>query len=151
MDSQIKKAFEESKYGDKEERYEAYLYLLKVTESKVDWAYEVWDQLIEDLTHKDNHQRSRAAQYITRLAKSDPEERMPQDFPKIWKVTYDEKFVTARHTLQSLWHVGIAGAKQKDLVMSHLKDRFVNGIDEKHYTLIRSDVLKNRSEEHTSE
>ncbi|WP_198153538.1 hypothetical protein [Thalassobacillus sp. C254] len=97
MDSQLKLEFEKSKSGDKNERYEAYLYILKVTDQKVDWAYEVWDQLLEDLTHKDSHQRSRAAQYLANLAISDPEMRIMKDFPKLWKVTYDEKFVTSRH------------------------------------------------------
>ena len=53
MDSQIKKELERSKSKDKEERYQAYCNILKATEQKVDWAYEVWDQLVEDLSHKD--------------------------------------------------------------------------------------------------
>ena len=95
MDSQIKLAFERSKSGDKDERYEAYQNILNATDQQVDWAYEVWNQLLEDLTHKDNHQRSRAAQYLANLAKSDPEMRIMKDFPKLWEVTKDEKFVTA--------------------------------------------------------
>ncbi|MEY8292888.1 hypothetical protein AAK882_09620 [Carnobacteriaceae bacterium 52-44] len=41
MNNQIKKEFEKSKYGNNEERYESYLNILKLTEQKVDWAYEV--------------------------------------------------------------------------------------------------------------
>ena len=59
MDTQIKLAFEKSKSGDKDERYEAYQKNLNATDQQVNWAYEVWNQLIEDLTNKDNHQRSR--------------------------------------------------------------------------------------------
>ena len=102
MDSKMKRKFEKSKSQDKEERYESYLNILEATEHQVDWAYEVWDQLIEDLSDSDNHQRSRAAQYLPNLAKSDPEQRMINDFPKVWEVTYDKKFVTARHSLQSI-------------------------------------------------
>ena len=118
MDNQIKLAFEKSKSGDKDERYEAYQNILNATDQQVDWAYEVWNQLIEDLTHKDNHQRSRAAQYLANLAKSDPEMRIMKDFPKLWKVTKDEKFVTARHSLQSIWKVGIAGKPKKKWLWS---------------------------------
>ncbi|WP_042221849.1 hypothetical protein [Oceanobacillus manasiensis] len=142
MDSQMELAFEKSKSGDKEERYEAYQTILEATDQKVDWAYEVWDQLLEDLTHKDNHQRSRAAQYLANLAKSDPETRMMNDFPMLWVVTKDEKFVTARHSLQSIWKVGIAGTPQKEMVMEYLVDRF-KGTGEKNYTLIRNDILQN--------
>ncbi|MCP3763900.1 hypothetical protein NLX67_16135 [Domibacillus sp. A3M-37] len=143
MDSQMKKEFEKSKSKNKEERYEAYLNILEATEQKVDWAYEVWDQLLEDLTHKDNHQRSRAAQYLANLAISDPEKRMMKDFPRLWEVTKDEKFVTARHSLQSIWKVGLAGTEQKELVMEYMVDRFKDGTDEKNYTLIRCDIIQN--------
>ncbi|MDL4839901.1 hypothetical protein [Aquibacillus rhizosphaerae] len=143
MNSKIKLEFEKSKSGDKNERYESYQYILKVTDHKVDWVYEVWDQLLEDLTHKDNHQRSRAAQYLANLAISDPEMRIMKDFPKLWEVTKDEKFVTARHSLQSIWKVGIAGTTQKEMVMDYMVARFKNGTDKKNYTLIRNDILQN--------
>ncbi|RKL65386.1 hypothetical protein CR203_20780 [Salipaludibacillus neizhouensis] len=143
MDSTMKKEFERSKSKDKVERYEAYHNILKATEQEVDWAYEIWEQLLEDLTHKDNHQRSRAAQYLANLAISDPEKRMIKDFPRLWEVTKDEKFVTARHCLQSIWKVGLAGTAQKEMVMEYMVDRFENGTDEKNYTLIRSDILQN--------
>ncbi|TYR73163.1 hypothetical protein FZC79_19875 [Rossellomorea vietnamensis] len=143
MDSQIEKEFEKSKSGDKEERYEAFHTILNITDQKVDWAYEVLDQLLEDLTHKDNHQRSRAAQYLANLAKSDPEMRIMKDFSKLWQVTKDEKFVTARHSLQSIWKVGIAGPPQKEMVMKAMEDRFRRGTDEKNFTLIRNDILQN--------
>ncbi|MRH41554.1 hypothetical protein GH741_02560 [Aquibacillus halophilus] len=143
MDSKMESEFEKSKSGDKDERYEAYQNILNVTNQKVDWAYEIWDQLLEDLSHKDNHQRSRAAQYLANLAKSDPEMRIIKDFPKLWEVTYDEKFVTARHSLQSIWKVGISGTPQKEMVMEYMVERFKNGTDKKNFTLIRNDILHN--------
>ncbi|MBG9656486.1 hypothetical protein [Cytobacillus firmus] len=143
MDSQLKLEFQKSKSGDKDERNEAYQHILKAADQEVDWAYEVWDQLLEDLTHNDNHQRSRAAQYLANLAKSDPEMRIMRDFPKLWEVTKDEKFVTARHSLQSIWKVGISGTLQKEMVMEVMAERFINGTDEKNYTLIRYDILQN--------
>ena len=68
MDEEIKKAFEKSKSGTKDEQYEAYLDILEITDQEVDWAYEVWEQLLEDLSHTNNHQRSRAAQYLANLS-----------------------------------------------------------------------------------
>lgn len=59
-----------------------------------------------------------------------------------WKMTYDPKFVTARHSLQAIWRVGLAGEEQKQLVLNHFIDRFQAGADEKHYTLIRFDMIQ---------
>lgn len=142
MDEGMEAAFEQSKNGSKEEKYDSYVLIMKATEEKVDWAYEVWDELVEGLTDKDNHQRSRSAQYLAHLAISDPEKRMLSDFPKLWAVTYDSHFVTTRHTLQAIWRVGLAGEEQLELVMNHLEQRFRNGTDEKNYTLIRNDIIQ---------
>ena len=143
MNDTIKTLFENAKSKDKQVSYEAYQSILKETEQEVDWAYEVWDQLIADLADKDNHQRSRAAQYLAHLAKSDPENRMLMAFPNLWNVTKDEKFVTARHSLQSIWKVALAGQEQKEIVIQHFAYRFQNCEDEKNYTLIRSDIIQN--------
>jgi len=89
----------------------------------VNWAYEAWDQLIERLRHKDNHVRAISAQILANLAKSDPKNRMQKDFPALMAVTKDEKFVTARHTLQSIWKVGRETKMQKTVVEA-LADRF---------------------------
>lgn len=142
MDSAIQKQFTNLEAKDKQVQYEAYKNILEATDREVDWAYEVWDQLKENLSQSDPHQRSRAAQFLANLAISDPENRMLRDFPTLWEVTKDEKFVTARHSLQSIWKVGRAGPEQKKLVTSHLIDRFHNCEVEKNHTLIRSDILQ---------
>ena len=142
MDATIKQQFENSQSKDKDLMYESYQNIMAATEQEVDWAYEVWDDLLERLSYKDNHQRSRAAQYLANLAKSDPEKRMLTDFPRLWKVTKDEKFVTARHSLQAIWKVGLAGPEQKQMVIDHLAERFRNCEDEKNFTMIRGDIIQ---------
>ncbi|WP_017728893.1 hypothetical protein [Halalkalibacterium ligniniphilum] len=142
MDSTIQSHFNNLQSKDRNVQYEAYKRILAATEEKVDWAYDVWDQLTADLTDADNHRRSRAAQFLCRLAKSDPEKRMIKDFPAIWKVTYDEKFVTARHSLQSIWKIGLAGSEQKEMIIKSLVERFKNCVHEKNYTLIRFDIIQ---------
>ena len=142
MDRLTQSYFENLHAEDKDKQYEAFNHIIAAINEKVDWSYEVWDQLKANLTHPDNHQRSRAAQFLCGLAKSDPEKRMLTDFPAVWEVTYDKKFVTARHTLQSLWKIGLAGKEQKEMVIKSLADRFIKGVDEKNYTLIRFDMLQ---------
>lgn len=142
MDAQVQSYFEDLESKDKGIQYEAYKNLLTVTEKEVKWAYEVWDQLLQDLTNRDNHKRSRAAQFLANLAISDLEKRMLNDFPKLWEVTKDPKFVTARHSLQSIWRIGLAGDEQQNLVINNFTDRFINCVDEKNYTLIRYDIIQ---------
>lgn len=80
----------------------AYRAILAAADTPADWAYEVWDDVVAHLSAKDNHDRSIAAQVLCRLAKSDPDGRMRADFPALIDATRDERFVTARHSLQAL-------------------------------------------------
>ena len=121
---------------------EAFTYILQVTDYPVDWAYEAWDDLVKDLCHKDNRVRAIAAQVLCNLAKSDPKERMLKDLPALLAVTKDERFVTARHTMQALWKIGAAGKKQQKKLVDGLAARFAECIAEKNCTLIRYDILE---------
>lgn len=126
---------------DREVAYQALVGLFKMAEKPVEWAYEVWDQLLDDLTHRDGHRRAFSAQMLTRLAISDPDGRMMKDFPAVAAVMRDEKTVTARHTLQSLWRVGLAGPAQMAMVVEALEKRFQECAQEKNGTLVRTDVV----------
>ncbi len=127
---------------DRQLQNDAFTAILKVTDKPVDWAYEVWDELLANLTHKDNHNRAIAAQVLCNLAKSDPKNRMPKDFDRLLAVTKDERFVTARHCMQALWKVGMAGKKQQKVYREGLENRFRECITEKNCTLIRYDILQ---------
>lgn len=56
-------------------------------------------------------------------------------------MTKDERFVTARHCLQSLWKVGVAGQRQRDASVKGLVLRFKECAEEKNCTLIRYNIL----------
>ncbi len=115
--------------------------LLKATDSPVDWAYEVWDDLLRTLVDGDNRQRAIAAQVLSNLAKSDSQRRMRKDLAALLRVTKDERFVTARHCLQSLWKVGVAGEPQRKVLLKGLAARFKECTAERNCTLIRYDIL----------
>ena len=83
----------------------------------------------------------RAAPVYHRRLRSRQRNQMLHDFPTLWDVTKDSKFVTARHALQSIWKVGLAGPEQREIVLNYFYNRFKNGINEKHYTLIRYDMI----------
>lgn len=127
---------------NKDLQNKAYFSILEATDGPVDWAYDVWDKMLEGLTHKDNHVRAISAQVLSNLAKSDPKNRMVKDFEKLLEVTKDDRFVTARHCLQSLWKVGVAGKQQQKVYVDGLERRFKECITEKNCTLIRHDILQ---------
>jgi hypothetical protein len=125
----------------KDSQNRAFEGLMKATEIPVAWAYEVWDDLLLTLRDGDNRQRSIAAQVLSNLAKSDPEQRMSKDLADLLGVTKDEHFVTARHCLQSLWKVGIVGEPQRSALLKGLALRFEECASEKNCTLIRYDIV----------
>jgi len=55
---------------NRDKQNQAYYYILAATDKPVDWAYEVWDELLANLSHKDNHNRAIAAQVLSNLAKA---------------------------------------------------------------------------------
>ena len=141
MDGKTRKHIDHLRSEDRDLQNHAFSYILRETEMPVDWAYEIWDELVAGLRHKDNHVRAISAQVLANLAKSDPKNRMKKDFPALMAVTGDEKFVTARHTLQSIWKVGREKKMQKTVVDA-LADWFKNCIIHKNCTLIRYDIIQ---------
>ncbi len=127
---------------DREIQHTAFIKIIAMTEIPVDWAYEVWDEMVQSLSHKNNRRRAIAAQVLCNLAKSDPQKRMRKDFEGLIAVTKDERFVTARHCLQALWKVGAAGSEQQQMVLDGLEVRFSECLDEKNCTLIRFDIIQ---------
>ena len=142
MDQTVRTHLNNLRSQDRQLQNEAFTFILAQTEKPVDWAYEAWDELVRGLKDKDNHIRAISAQVLSNLAKSDPEGRMLKDFDALLNVTKDERFVTARHTLQSLWKVGAAGKQQEQMLLKGLETRFHECIAEKNCTLIRFDIIQ---------
>ena len=142
MDEAIKAHMANIQSGDRVVQGEAFRSLMEVTDGPVDWAYEVWDDLLGALKHRDNHLRAIAAQVLCNLARSDPEGRMLEDFEALLAVTRDDRFVTARHCLLSLWKIGAAGRRQKTMLVGGLAGRFADCAAEKNCTLIRYDIIQ---------
>jgi hypothetical protein len=143
MDKNTSKILDDLRSDDKDLRYKAFSSIIAITDHPVDWAYQVWDEMLANLKHKDNHVRAIAAQLLCNLAKSDPDNRMLNNFGALLVVTRDERFVTARHTLQALWKVGLAGVHQRRLLLEGLELRYRECITEKNCTLIRFDIIQN--------
>ncbi len=140
MNAAVRKHLDNVRADDTDVQNGAFLALMTATENRVDWAYEAWDELLEMLTDKDNHVRAIGAQVLCNLAISDPKGRMLRDLEKLLQVTRDERFVTARHTFQAIWKVGLAGPKQRKMLLEGLGKRFKECDRERNTTLIRYDI-----------
>ena len=127
---------------DDEVQGKAFQHILALTSEPVGWAYVVWDDLLKRLTDRNNRSRSIAAQVLCNLAKSDPSKRLMRDFPALFAVTKDERFVTARHCLQSLWKVGCVGKEHQEILVSALERYFSECVTHKNSTLIRYDIIE---------
>ena len=73
MDASLRTSLNNIRSDDRALQIKAFSELLEETEKPVEWAYEVWDELLEELTHKDNRVRAISAQVLVNLAKSDPD------------------------------------------------------------------------------
>ena len=127
---------------DRMRQGEAFRQILELTSEPVDWAYDVWDEVLEQLTDKNNRNRSIAAQVLCNLAKSDPSQKMLRDFPALFDVVNDERFVSARHALQALWKVGCISKKHQEILVAALEKRFWDCVTHKNCTLIRYDIIE---------
>lgn len=118
MDAETKMLVQLADEEDWETRNKAVLLLIEAVNRKVDWAYEVWDKLVDDLSSSNMELRLRAGQLLSYLAISDSEQRILEIFPEIWDITYDLDYESSLDLFQSTWKIGLAGAEQKNTISS---------------------------------
>jgi HEAT repeat protein len=141
MDPDLRRSLDALDHGTRAEKDQAFAHLRAATSEPAPWATEAWDEVVTLLSHRDNRTRAIAAQVLCNLAqRSDPDARILDDFPALLHVTRDERFVTARHCMQSLWKVGVAGPAQRERLVAGLEERFHECATEKNCTLIRFDI-----------
>ena len=142
MNRNIQKRIEDLDSTNDKLRMDALQSLLKVTESKVDWVYEVWDHLLEKLDHENSYQRSIGIKLLCNLAKSDVEDRLAASLDRLLAHTKDDKFITSRQCIQSIWKAAATNKFNHGKVLKHLEKRFGECADEKHYNLLRQDIIQ---------
>ena len=142
MNKTLKKRIEDLGSTDDKLRLDALQTLLKMTEIKVDWIYDVWDHLLEKLDHENSYQRSIGILLLCNLAKSDTEDRLKSALDRLLIHTRDEKFITSRQCIQNIWKAAATNKANREKVLKHLEKRFVECADEKHYNLLRQDIIQ---------
>lgn len=128
--------------SDRNAQNAAFSTAMDVTRESVDWAHTVWDDVLENLRSPDNHNRAIAAQVLCNLAANDSTGRVLDNLDDLIEVTRDERFVTARHGIQSLWKIGLAGPKTREAIIGALERRYADSPGEKNSTLVRSDIVQ---------
>jgi len=142
MDKKIKTWIDELASTDDKIRFTALHEILALTEHEVDWVYEPWDNLLAKLDNVNSYQRSIAIMILCNLAKSDREQRMALSLDRLLAHTKDEKFITSRQCIQNIWKVATVSKAARGRVLDHLQARFYDCTGEKHYNLIRLDIIQ---------
>lgn len=142
MNKNIQKHIEDLASTDDKIRLDALQATLKLTESKVDWVYEVWDLLLEKLGDENSYQRSISVMVLCNLAKSDVENRLVDSLNRLLAHTKDEKFITSRQCIENVWKVATANKSNREKVLKHLEKRFIECVGEKHFNLLRRDMIQ---------
>lgn len=142
MDKPVKESIENLGSIDDKIRLNALQTILGITENKVDWIYEVWDGLVNKLDDENSYQRSIAIMVLCNLAKSDSENRLAVSLQRILGHTRDEKFITSRQCLQNIWKVAATSSQTREIVLDHLEKQFEGCAEEKHYNLLRQDIIQ---------
>jgi hypothetical protein len=142
MNKEVTKHIGDLSSTDDQTRLKALQTLLKMTETPVDWVYEVWDLLLEKLENENSYQRSIGIQMICNLAKSDREDRLKLSLDRLLAHTKDEKFITSRQCIQNIWKAAATTRTNREKVLKHLEKRFMECEQEKHYNLLRHDMIQ---------
>ncbi|HVP21416.1 MAG TPA: hypothetical protein VMS73_06095 [Anaerolineaceae bacterium] len=142
MDRAMKEQYDLLSSTDDTTRMGALQTILKLTDQKVDWIYEVWDELFEKLKNENSFQRSIGIMVICNLAKSDTQDRLSDCLDLLLAHTQDESFITSRQCIQNIWKVAATGRQARDKILDLLEKRYRECTNEKHYNLIRADVIQ---------
>jgi hypothetical protein len=142
MEPEIKNFFYDLSSTDDKLRMSAFQAVLDLTSNKVDWVYDVWDEMIDKLSHENSFQRSIGIIILCSLAKSDHENRMAGILDSLLSHTKDEKFITSRQCLQNIWKVAAANEQNREKVIGHLEKRYLECRPENHYNLLRLDAIQ---------
>lgn len=138
--SSVEAALERLASGDRERHGEDYALTLEATARPVAWADAAWARLLPLLSHADNRVRSIAGQTLCRLAPGADKVAVSHDLHRLVAATKDERFVTARHILASLWQVGLADRAVRRDLLDALMQRAGATAAEKNGALVRCDI-----------
>jgi hypothetical protein len=142
MPAGIDLLMERLKSAKDDERYSALTELLSITEEKVPWFDEYREALAAKLTDENSYQRSIGAMLLANLAKSEGKKgEFGKLLPGLMRLVDDEKFITERQYLQSVWKVALVDPAYKKKIVAQLESEFAACAAKKHANLLRLDIV----------
>ena len=131
---------------DDNERYNSFLELMKITEEKVDWFETYKNELFKKLKSSNSYQRSIGTMLLCNLGKSCTRNQINEFLSDLVLIIDDEKFITQRQVLQNIWKIAIVDKDLADYLLDKLLRKFKDCINEKHYNLLRKDIVLSLNE-----
>lgn len=146
MNQDVNLLFEELSSKNDEIRLTALTALISMTDHEVDWFENRYSELLSKLSDENSYQRSIGIMLLCNLAKSDKKNELQKVLNTILKHTQDEKFITSRQCIQNIWKIAVAHKDNQNTIVDHLKNRYLTCMEEKHYNLIRQDIIQSLTE-----
>ncbi|MTI47904.1 MAG: hypothetical protein FH761_08690 [Firmicutes bacterium] len=154
MNENVEELLREINSKDNNIRLNALNQLIKITDNVVDWFDDTYLELAKKLNSNNSYQRSIGILLLCNLAKSDNNNKIADILNDILAHTFDEKFITSRQCIQNIWKIAILDRKYEKQIVKHLKKQYIDCRDERHFSLIRQDIInalnsiyKNNSDE----
>ena len=120
-DSEINFLVETLNEKDDKLRYNAFL-LLQASSRQFPYVYKYWDEFEKKLDNENSYQRSLGIMLIVENVRWDQEDKFSKTISKYLSCFTDEKFITARQTIQGLEII----LKTTDKFNDTIKQRLVN-------------------------
>lgn len=120
-DSEINFLVETLNEKDDKLRYNAFL-LLQASSRQFPYAYKYWDEFEKKLDNENSYQRSLGVMLIAENVRWDQGDKFSKTINKYLSCSTDEKFITARQTIQGLEII----LKTTDKFNDTIKQRLVN-------------------------
>jgi hypothetical protein len=120
-------------------RYNAFL-LLQASSRQLPSVYEFWSELEMKLDNDNSHQRSLGIMLIAENVRWDKEGRFSKTISKYLSCCKDEKFITARQTIQGLEIILKTTDKFNDLIKQRLANLQLSQYKENQQKLLSKDI-----------
>jgi hypothetical protein len=120
-------------------RYNAFL-LLQASSRQFPSVYEFWDELEKKLDSDNSYQRSLGLMLIAENVRWDKKNRFSEKIRKYLSCCMDEKFITARQTIQGLEIILNATDKFNDMIKQKLANLQLSQYKENQQKLLNKDI-----------
>ncbi len=134
--------FAKLKLKDNEIRYAAFLELLEITESPVNWVYDYWDELVGKLNSDNSFHRTIGLQLLANLTKSDSQMKMFDFLTEYVNHFEDDKFITSSQCINFSWKIAIVNDNYCRRIIDELEYTYYeNKHNNSHANLIKREVI----------